>query len=93
MSPRSRLPGTAVRGNAGTPPAARRMMWPVPQPVGRARLFPWEGGWKDTVLLNDGETVAVKIRFEPWQRGQRYLIHCHKLEHEDAGMMAAFTVV
>jgi transposase len=60
---------------------------------GRARLFPWEGGWKDTVLLNDGETVAVKIRFEPWQRGQRYLIHCHKLEHEDAGMMAAFTVV
>jgi FtsP/CotA-like multicopper oxidase with cupredoxin domain len=60
---------------------------------GRARLFPWEGGWKDTVLLNDGETVAVKIRFEPWQRGQRYLIHCHKLEHEDAGMMAVFTVV
>jgi FtsP/CotA-like multicopper oxidase with cupredoxin domain len=59
---------------------------------GRARLFPWEGGWKDTVLLNDGETVAVKIRFEPWQQGQRYLIHCHKLEHEDAGMMAAFTV-
>jgi len=60
---------------------------------GRARLFPWESGWKDTVLLNDGETVAVKLRFEPWQRGQRYLIHCHKIEHEDAGMMAAFEVV
>ena len=60
---------------------------------GRGRLFPWEGGWKDTVLLNDGETVAVKLRFEDWQRGERYLIHCHKLEHEDAGMMAAFEVV
>jgi blue copper oxidase len=59
---------------------------------GRNGVFPWETGWKDTVLLNDGETVSVRIRFEAWQRGQRYLIHCHKLEHEDAGMMAAFTV-
>lgn len=59
---------------------------------GRNRLFPWEAGWKDTVLLNDGETVAVRIRFETWQKGERYLIHCHKLEHEDAGMMATFTV-
>jgi FtsP/CotA-like multicopper oxidase with cupredoxin domain len=56
---------------------------------GRARLFPWEAGWKDTVLLNDGETVRVRIRFD--LRG-RYLIHCHKLEHEDAGMMANFVV-
>jgi FtsP/CotA-like multicopper oxidase with cupredoxin domain len=23
---------------------------------------------------------------------QRYLIHCHKLEHEDAGTMSAFRV-
>jgi blue copper oxidase len=60
---------------------------------GRARVFPWESGWKDTVLLNDGETVSVKIRFAAWQAGQRYLIHCHKLEHEDAGMMATFDVV
>ena len=59
---------------------------------GRARLFPWEGGWKDTVLLNDGEAVSVNIRFDPWQTGQRYLIHCHKLEHEDAGMMATFEI-
>jgi FtsP/CotA-like multicopper oxidase with cupredoxin domain len=56
---------------------------------GRAGLFPWEAGWKDTVLLNDGETVRVRIRFD--LRG-RYLIHCHKLEHEDAGMMANFVV-
>jgi len=57
---------------------------------GRARLFPWESGWKDTVLLNDGELVEVLIRFEAY-RGV-YLIHCHKLEHEDMGMMANFEV-
>jgi FtsP/CotA-like multicopper oxidase with cupredoxin domain len=57
---------------------------------GRARLFPWETGWKDTVLLNDGELVEVLIRFEAY-RGI-YLIHCHKLEHEDMGMMANFEV-
>ena len=57
---------------------------------GRARLFPWEAGWKDTVLLHDGETVRVRIRFS---LTGRYLIHCHKLEHEDAGMMTNFQVV
>ena len=57
---------------------------------GRGRLFSWEQGWKDTVLLNDGETVEVLIRFD---LAGRYLMHCHKLEHEDAGMMLNFEVV
>lgn len=57
---------------------------------GRGRVFEWERGWKDTVLLEDGETVDVLIRFDGF-RG-RYVIHCHKLEHEDMGMMAAFRV-
>jgi FtsP/CotA-like multicopper oxidase with cupredoxin domain len=57
---------------------------------GRGRLFPWEAGWKDTVLLNDGETVRVRIRFD---LTGRYMMHCHKLEHEDAGMMSNFLVV
>ena len=30
---------------------------------GRGQVFPWETGWKDTVLLNDFETVDVLIRF------------------------------
>jgi FtsP/CotA-like multicopper oxidase with cupredoxin domain len=30
---------------------------------GRGQLFPWEAGWKDSVLLHDGETVEVLIRF------------------------------
>ena len=58
---------------------------------GRGKLFPWESGWKDTVLLNDKETVDVLIRFEAY-RGQ-YVIHCHQLEHESAGMMSNFRVV
>jgi FtsP/CotA-like multicopper oxidase with cupredoxin domain len=49
-----------------------------------------ERGWKDTVLLNDRETVEVLIRFDAY-RGL-YLLHCHKLEHEDMGMMSNFEV-
>lgn len=59
---------------------------------GRRRLFPWEEGWKDTVLLHDRETVTVRLRFDSRYKG-RYLLHCHKLEHEDAGMMLNFEVV
>ena len=58
---------------------------------GRNRTFPWEMGWKDTVLLEDRETVDVLIRFDAY-RGI-YLMHCHKLEHEDMGMMLNFEVV
>jgi blue copper oxidase len=58
---------------------------------GRAQIFPWERGWKDTVLLNDFETVDVLIRFTAY-RGE-YVIHCHKLEHEDSGMMSNFEVI
>ncbi|GAA5166067.1 multicopper oxidase family protein [Ornithinimicrobium tianjinense] len=57
---------------------------------GRGQLFPWEGGWKDTFLLLDKESVDILIRFD---LVGRYLIHCHKLEHEDAGMMLDFEVV
>lgn len=58
---------------------------------GRGKLFAWEGGWKDTVLLNDKEVVDVLIRFDGY-RGM-YVMHCHQLEHEDMGMMANFEVV
>jgi FtsP/CotA-like multicopper oxidase with cupredoxin domain len=54
-------------------------------------VFPWEAGWKDTVLLQDRETVEVLVRFDGY-RGL-YLMHCHKLEHEDAGMMTNFEVI
>jgi FtsP/CotA-like multicopper oxidase with cupredoxin domain len=64
---------------------------------GRNQLFPWEAGWKDTVLLEDGETVEILIRFDSYTGAEPnkgiYLLHCHKLEHEDMGMMANFEVV
>ena len=58
---------------------------------GRNRLFPWESGWKDTVLLEDRESVEILIRFDAYKGV--YLMHCHKLEHEDMGMMSNFEVV
>ncbi len=46
-------------------------------------------GFKDTVLVWPGETVSVEIDFSnPNYPGeQRFLFHCHNLEHEDQGMM------
>ena len=58
---------------------------------GRGKVYPWERGWKDTVLVGQGETVDVLVRFTAF-RG-RYLLHCHNLEHEDSGMMMNFQVV
>ena len=58
---------------------------------GRGQLYPWEAGWKDTVLLEDRETVEVLTYFGAY-RGE-YLMHCHKLEHEDMGMMSNFVVI
>jgi FtsP/CotA-like multicopper oxidase with cupredoxin domain len=58
---------------------------------GRGKIYDWERGWKDTVLVNDGETVDVLIRFTA-HRGL-YIMHCHQLAHEDAGMMTNFIVV
>jgi FtsP/CotA-like multicopper oxidase with cupredoxin domain len=58
---------------------------------GRNQVFPWEsGGLKDTVLMFPGETVKIAVAFTA-QRGE-FLLHCHNLEHEDAGMMTNFTV-
>lgn len=58
---------------------------------GRGQLFPWEAGWKDTVLVFPGERVSVVATFSS-HRG-RFLMHCHNLEHEDHGMMMNFAIV
>jgi blue copper oxidase len=58
---------------------------------GRGQVYPWEAGWKDTVLLEDAETVEILIRFDHYR--SLYLIHCHQLGHEDNGMMMNFEVV
>ena len=58
---------------------------------GRNALMPWETGLKDTVLVLPGERVEVAVRF-PEHPGL-FLMHCHNLEHEDAGMMSNFRVL
>lgn len=52
---------------------------------GGGRIMPWESGLKDTALIRPGETVRMAVRFTA-QRGL-FLLHCHNLTHEDAGMM------
>jgi len=47
-------------------------------------------GWKDTVLVMPGERVQVGIRFTDYSG--RYLVHCHNLEHENAGMMRNYLI-
>jgi hypothetical protein len=52
---------------------------------------PEDAGWKDTVLVNPGETVRVLTRFD--SHPGVFVHHCHNLEHEDSGMMQNFEVL
>jgi len=54
-------------------------------------LGPHELGLKDTVLVWPGETVELALRFEHY--AGLYVLHCHNLEHEDAGMMLNLEVL
>jgi FtsP/CotA-like multicopper oxidase with cupredoxin domain len=54
-------------------------------------LGPHEQGLKDTVLVWPGETVELALRFERY--AGLYVLHCHNLEHEDAGMMLNLEVL
>lgn len=50
-------------------------------------------GWKDTVIVGPGETVKVVIDMShTFSQTQWYLLHCHILEHHDAGMMVQYSV-
>lgn len=48
-----------------------------------------ERGWKDTVMVKDGEEMRILVRFK--KKGL-FMYHCHILEHEDSGMMGQFLV-
>lgn len=50
---------------------------------------PAERGFKDTVYVDVGEEVAIKVQFT--HKGI-YMYHCHILEHEEGGMMGQFRV-
>lgn len=56
--------------------------------------YPFENGWKDTVLVAPGEPVRLIMRFEDYtDKDKPYMYHCHILEHEDQGLMGQFVVV
>lgn len=53
-------------------------------------LPPEDSGWKDTVLVRPGEIVRTLVKFDTHEGP--FVLHCHNLEHEDAGMMLNFDV-
>ena len=48
-----------------------------------------EQGWKDTVMVKEGEEVRLLAKFN---KEGFFMYHCHILEHEDLGMMGQFLV-
>ncbi len=49
--------------------------------------------WKDTFTLNTEGEALVLVQFTKTASAEfPYMLHCHMLEHEDAGMMAQFRV-
>ena len=64
-------------------------------------LQPYQEGWKDTITVNAGEVVTIRVRFAPQDgssfpfdatSGPGYVWHCHLLEHEDNEMMRPYKV-
>jgi bilirubin oxidase len=55
---------------------------------GRVAAAPWRA-WIDTVDVPSGTTATIRMRQD--MPGRR-MVHCHVLEHEDAGMMAVLDV-
>lgn len=53
--------------------------------------LPGEAGWKDTVLIQPGETVRFQASFGDYLG--RYVYHCHMLEHSALGMMGQMEIV
>ena len=51
----------------------------------------WNGGVKDTVLVENSAELLVTFTHRAGEDAP-FVYHCHLLEHEDGGMMGAFTV-
>jgi spore coat protein A len=54
-------------------------------------VHPGDRAWKDTVMVQVGETVIVQPRFAPFPG--RFVFHCHNLEHQEKAMMLQLEVV
>jgi len=61
---------------------------------GNGDLRPTDLGWKDTVIVGPNESVEIAVDMSHnFGREQVYLLHCHILEHHDAGMMVNYRVI
>lgn len=84
--------GFRVLRRQGTFGPARRL---ATEPGGRLAT---DLGVKDTVVLWPNETLWLAVDFAlpaeaAFQGAQRYMFHCHNLEHEDGMMMRNFSVL
>jgi FtsP/CotA-like multicopper oxidase with cupredoxin domain len=84
--------GFRVLRRQGTYGAARRFA------TESGTRFPTDLGVKDTVLLWPNETIWLAVDFAlpedaAFRGAQRYMFHCHNLEHEDGMMMRNFAVL
>jgi spore coat protein A, manganese oxidase len=55
-----------------------------------------ERGWKDTVRTNPGQVTRLRAKWTlptGLKAPQKYVFHCHILEHEDNDMMRPYDVV
>lgn len=81
--------------------AARANNEPNPDPApyytgGPLPLQTNDVGFKDNVFVNPREVTRIRARYDlpPGVAGtQKYVLHCHLLEHEDDDMMRPFEVV
>jgi spore coat protein A, manganese oxidase len=84
----------AAYGGAGGVPGG---IDPTPYATGPMRAAePEERGFKDTVKANPGFFTTIRARFElpaGVSAPQRYVHHCHIVEHEDNDMMRPFVVI
>ena len=53
----------------------------------------YERGLRDTFSVESMQTVAVAVQTPAVPSASPLMLHCHILEHEDAGMMAQFISV
>ena len=80
-----------VDGNNTIDPLDPRFLLPGATPVS-----PAEKGWKDTVQMHPGEITRIRMKFDLKDRytpAQRFVFHCHILEHESNSMMRPYEVV
>ena len=53
----------------------------------------YERGLRDTFIVDSMQSVAVAVQTPAVSSSSPLMLHCHILEHEDAGMMAQFISV